>query len=448
MLKRYAFVGTGSRVTMFIHPIAERYRDVAQIVGFCDLSPTRMQYHLDTLKNEFGYENDPVFYGAAEFDRMIAEQKPDTVVICSIDATHAEYIIRSLRAGCDVVVEKPIAIDAAQCAAIQEAALKSDRKVRVTFNVRWSPGVTRVKELLEAGTIGVIQHVQMEYLLNTAHGADYFRRWHSSMAQSGGLLVHKSTHHFDLINWWIDSIPKTIFANGKLAFYGKENAVRRGDERFTTYERYTGSDTGGDPFAIDLNEKRRNILYYQAEKDDGYIRDRNVFRNDIDIYDTMSVLATYRNGVHLTYTLIAYSPCEGYRVCITGDRGRIEYSETLGTHLMMGQTEKELTRAQNAIPAGAKGRTLTVFPHFKDNYTVDIPTASGGHGGGDPLLQEQILSPSAPNDQWQRGAGWEQGIASAMLGICANKSIATGDRITLTDLIPLRPDATRLSELT
>ena len=65
-------------------------------------------------------------------------------------------------------------------------------------------------------------------MLDTSHGADYFRRWHREKDKSGGLLVHKSTHHFDLVNWWLASSPKTVFAMGGLRFYGRENAEGRG----------------------------------------------------------------------------------------------------------------------------------------------------------------------------------------------------------------------------
>src|SRR5687767_15253676 len=82
--------------------------------------------------------------------------------------------------------------------------------------------------------------VTVEYLLNTSHGADYFRRWHAQKENSGGLLVHKATHHFDLINWWLDAVPETVFAQGALAYYGRENAMRRGDAQWTGYPRYLG----------------------------------------------------------------------------------------------------------------------------------------------------------------------------------------------------------------
>ena len=88
-------------------------------------------------------------------------------------------------------------------------------------------------------TIGQVTSVHFEWLLNTRHGADYFRRWHRDKRNSGGLLVHKSTHHFDLVNFWIGSHPETVFAFGDLMYYGRENAEARGVTQF--YNRATGN---------------------------------------------------------------------------------------------------------------------------------------------------------------------------------------------------------------
>lgn len=444
--KRYAFVGTGGRVVTFLHPLATTYRETGEAVALCDPSPTRMHHHIELLKEECDFDARLAFYGTDDFDKMLVVERPDCVVVTSVDTTHADYIARALRAGCDVVVEKPIAVDATQCGLIQTAAQSSKNSVRVAFNYRWAPGVNAVKELLMSGTIGTVQHVHMEYLLDLNHGADYFRRWHSQMANSGGLLVHKATHHFDLVNWWLDAIPEFVFARGHLGFYGKDNAVRRGDERFTRYDRYTGNDTGDDPFALDLT-KRGTKLYYEAEKDSGYIRDKNVFRDGIDIYDTMSVSAGYRTGAMLTYSLMAYSPYEGYHVTFTGDRGRIEYREVHGSHLIMGQNDEALAAEQSATPEGHSPFQLRVFPHSGKAREIRIEERPGGHNGADPLLQEQIFSANPPLDTLHRNAGWEQGIASAMLGISANHSIATGQQVRISDLLKIRPEATKLSDL-
>jgi predicted dehydrogenase len=217
---RFVAVGTGARIPMFIDPIVDLYRENNELAGLCDVSRVRSLYHQRRLSEAYGIAPVPVY---ADFDQMLRETRPDTVIVCTPDCFHHDYIIKALDFGADVISEKPLTIDAAKCREIFEVVRRTGRRVRTTFNYRWSPGVSKVKELILSGAIGRPRHVQFEYFLNTAHGADYFRRWHSCKAISGGLLVHKSTHHFDLINWWIDAIPSEVHAIGELVFYGREN---------------------------------------------------------------------------------------------------------------------------------------------------------------------------------------------------------------------------------
>src|SRR5690606_38965347 len=116
---------------------------------------------------------------------------------------------------------------------------------------------------------------------------------------------------------------------------GRENAARRGEQY--DYIRYTGEPKAqSDPFALRLDQRPDyQGLYLEAEPESGYLRDRNVFGDNITVEDTMSLTARYRNRAILTYSLIAYSPWEGYRVAITGDRGRLEVElvEQVGKHI-------------------------------------------------------------------------------------------------------------------
>lgn len=444
--RRFAYVGTGGRVKMFLDPVAKLYSAEAEIAGLCDLSLTRASFQQKRLREQFGYPTVPV-YGAEDFSKMLRETDPDLVIVCTIDREHDHYIVESLRAGCDVVTEKPMTIDAVKCRRILDAVEETGGSVRVAFNYRWAPGPTKVRELLASGTIGTIRQVNMEYLLNTSHGADYFRRWHSCKQDSGGLLVHKSTHHFDLINWWIDAIPERVFAQGGLFFYGRENAIRRGDEAFTRYPRYYGHPTADDPFAYDYSrsllqdEEYEKTLYLNgAERETGYIRDQNVFRDGINIEDVMTVQVRYRTGVLLNYSLNAFSPYEGYRVSFTGDRGRLEYEEWHGAHILGADT----TGAEHTSKAR---HVLKVFPHFKNPSTVEIHRLEGGHGGGDPLLQEQVLAQNPPKDPYGRPAGHQQGAASVLIGIAGNASMLTGLPVNIGDLVTLQPEAQKLSQL-
>lgn len=446
--RRFAYVGTGGRVKMFLDPVAESYREEAEIVALCDLSLTRARFHNRRLQEKFGYSTVPVYH-SSDFGKMLQETAPDEVVVCTIDREHDRYIIEALEAGCDVVTEKPMTIDAERCRRILDAVERTGRTVRVAFNYRWAPGATKVKELLSSGVIGRIHQVTMEYFLNTSHGADYFRRWHANKSDSGGLLVHKSTHHFDLINWWIDSIPESVFAQGGLRFYGYENAVARGDARLTRYPRYFGHDTKGDPFAYTYGDSmvEDNVyeegLYLQAEAETGYVRDQNVFRKGITIEDVMNVMVRYRSGTLLNYTLNAFSPQEGYRVTFSGDGGRLEYEEDHGAHILDAEGRRVPV---NEHSHGGPHR-LRVFPHFRPSYSVPVSAGEGGHGGGDCLLQEQIFAAQPPVDPFGRSAGHLQGTASILVGIAANRSMEHGGEVVVRDLVDLAPSALRLSEL-
>ena len=440
--RRYVVVGTGARAANFIRPLAERFRDQESLAGLCDLSLTRLAYY-NVMLGKMGHPAVPA-YRADQFGRMLDEQRPDVVIVTTKDSTHDDYIVRALHHGCDVITEKPMTIDAGKCRAIFEAVAQTGRKLQVAFNVRWSAHRTKVRELIAAGTIGRVASVHVDYLLNTQHGADYYRRWHATMADSGGLLLHKSTHHFDLVNWWIDAIPEQVFAFGRLDFYGRRAALDRGDKALTTYPRYTGEPAAiGDPFALDLRKNESyTALYLNAEAETGYLRDRNVFREAIDIYDNMSVVVRYRTGVQLNYALLSFSPREGMRVAINGDCGRIEYTELQPTHIPQIDSEA----APRAVEDQG-GQSIRVYPLFQPSYDVQVEMLPGEHDGADDLLSEQLFSRTAPEDPFGRKAGHEQGAASILIGVAANESIAQNRPVNLADLLPLKRGATRLSEL-
>jgi predicted dehydrogenase len=379
-------------------------------------------------------------YHADDFDRMIAETKPDAVIVTTMDSTHHLYINRAMELGCDAITEKPMTIDAAKARSIFDTIDRTGRRLRVTFNYRYAPIATAMRQQLMEGKIGRPLHINFQWVLDTFHGADYFRRWHREKDKSGGLLVHKATHHFDLINWWLQSYPKQVFAFGDLKFYGRQNAESRG-ERYG-YERYTGQTAAtSDPFALrlDTNDTLRN-LYLEAEKETGYLRDRNVFGDNISAEDTMSVTARYRSGVILTYSLVAYSPWEGYRVAITGDKGRLEVdlTEQVGRTFVAGQEETPVFAPSDPeIVAKFGGAQIRLFPMFGQPYEVPIPQAKGGHGGADPVMLEQIFSPNPPADPYQRAASHIDGAASILLGIAANESIASGQPVDVDTLLKL-----------
>ena len=435
-MKRYALVGTGSRARMFVDPLVTTYRGDGELVALCDPNPAHSTTTTSGSKGNWAITVCRRTLPTTSM-RWYGTQTPDTVIVTTIDAFHHEYVIRAMELGCDAVTEKPMTVDDEKCRAMLDAVERTGRDLRVTFNYRWSPGTTMVKKVLLDGAIGDVLHVDMEYLLDTSHGADFFRRWHREKKNSGGLLVHKATHHFDLVNWWLDAVPETVFGWGKLAFYGRENAEMRGMK--VEYERYSGHDISDDPFAIDLSaDERLTRLYYDAEQYDGYQRDRNVFGDGITIEDTNSLLVKYRTGVVLNYSLNAYLPREGFNVVFNGTKGRIEYEEEHASGVVPGQKRDREHQWMSK---------LRVLPMFGEPYEVSIPIAEGAHGGGDPPLQAQLFSGAPPPDPWGRNAGHGQGAASVLVGIAANRSLETGRPVRVGELCPALGEATRLSEL-
>ncbi|MCB0068992.1 MAG: gfo/Idh/MocA family oxidoreductase, partial [Caldilineaceae bacterium] len=261
-----------------------------------------------------------------------------------------------------------------------------------------------------------------------------FRRWHREKQNSGGLLVHKATHHFDLVNWWIGSYPQSVFALGSLSFYGKENAEARGEHY--DYVRYTGETAAADdPFALQLtSQDALKGLYLDAEAETGYLRDRNVFGEPITIEDTMTVTARYANGALLSYCLVAYSPWEGLRIAVTGDKGRIEMDiEESITHLLGDGEAKDAQASKGPF----KQARMRVFPMHGTPYEVDVPVGDGGHGGADPVMLEQIFLPDPPADPFGRAASHIDGAASVLVGIAANESMRTGRLVHIEELFNL-----------
>jgi predicted dehydrogenase len=413
---------------MFTEAFTEKYNDSSEIVAICDCNKGRLDL---AAKQLVGVFPDVKCYPAEKFDDMLRVHKPDCVIVTTRDCAHDDYICRSLEAGCDVITEKPMTIDEHKCQRIVDTIKKTGRKVRVTFNYRYSPPRSQIKKLLMDGIVGKILSVNLSWYLDTNHGADYFRRWHSNKSNSGGLLVHKSTHHFDLVNWWLSSVPQTVFAKGQRVFYNAEQACRYGLE--THGDRCFNCKVSDKcNFYLDMRDVPLiKQLYLDNEKYDGYIRDRCVFRDDIDIEDSVGIVAQYQNGAILTYSLNAFMPWEGYRLEINGTKGRLEQlchesSYISGDGKVQGGLEVE-------------GTSLKIYPHFQTPYEIPIWQGTGAHGGGDIVLLEDIFGSPAP-DPLKRAADYIQGAYSILLGIAANNSIKTGKMIMIDDLVKGLPE--------
>ncbi|SDY26896.1 Oxidoreductase family, C-terminal alpha/beta domain [Evansella caseinilytica] len=427
MKKRYVLIGSGGRAEFFYGALARDFKQTGELAAFCDVNQTRMNYANKLLTEKYHYHAVST-YLSWDFDKMIEVEKPDVVIVTTVDRTHHTYIIKALEAGCDVITEKPMTVDAEKCQAIIDAVHRTGKEVRVTFNYRYAPHNTKIRELIQSGVIGDVFSVHFEWALDTQHGADYFRRWHRDKRNSGGLLVHKSTHHFDLVNFWLGTEPDTVYASGGLRFYGKENAEARGGTTF--YQRAHGSEHAkNDPFALHLAENEHlKAMYLDAEAEDGYQRDQSVFGDGISIEDTLGVIVTYKNKAILTYSLNAYLPWEGFLVAFNGSKGRIEVKVREQSYINSG--------GEKAAEGAVEEKSITVIPMFGKPHEVEIMEGEGGHGGGDPLLLKDIFG-TPGEDEFRRAASHVDGAMSILTGIAGNISLRTGQAVKVDELIRL-----------
>ncbi|MBE6883081.1 MAG: Gfo/Idh/MocA family oxidoreductase [Ruminococcaceae bacterium] len=411
MKKKYVFAGASQRMLgMFATPLKNDFAEVAELCGVYDINPGRAKFVADRIGM-------PAF---DDFDKMIAETNPDIVLVTTVDAYHSDYVIRALEAGCDVITEKPMTIDAKRCKAILDAEKKSGHKVTVTFNYRYAPFVTKVKQLIDEGLVGDIFSIHFEWLLDRnmdvqAHGTSYFRRWNARMAKSGGLLVHKSTHHFDMINWWIGQKPMKVSAFGKLNLYGPEGSKRYADGmRGTNCRNCKFADQCQFYYELKGFEKE---FYADNEKYDGYLKDNCIYADDIDIYDTMCVNVAYDGGTIMSYSLNATCAYEGWRVAINGSKGRLE--------AYLPETGPDVNPAFDTIR----------FFDLNNNVTeYRVTKAKGGHGGGDERLRKMLFLENVP-DPMGHSAGTQAGAESIMIGASANVSIKEGRIVDIWELL-------------
>ncbi|MDD5482987.1 MAG: Gfo/Idh/MocA family oxidoreductase [Kiritimatiellae bacterium] len=423
--KKYVQVGVGGRSWPYTAALGKTMRAECELVGLCDNNRGRLDLRNRRIVAELKSRPVPVYLDT-QFDSMIREQKPDVAVITSKDSTHDQYIVRAMNLGCDVVCEKPMTIDEKKCRRIVKAVKQTGRRLMITFNCRYMPPMMRVKELLMSGVIGRILSVDLRWMLDVNHGASYFRRWHAEKKSSGGLLLHKASHHFDLVNWFLSANPVEVFAMGARSFYGDQSGTAerlglKGHAQRCLECRHQKKC----PFFFDLKgSEDAKAMYLACEKYDRYVRDRCVFGKGIDIEDTMNLAVRYDSGAFLSYSLNAFTPWEGFHFAFNGTKGRLEF-DNIGFPIRGGKKLPDSVKA---------GEHIRLYPHFKPAMNIPTKFGKGSHGGGDDALMKDLFSAQPAGDKLMRAADYASGAMSILIGAAANISMRT-DKPVRIDLL-------------
>ncbi|MBS4207840.1 Gfo/Idh/MocA family oxidoreductase [Bacillus sp. FJAT-50079] len=424
-MKTFAICGVSNRaMSMFIQPLVTEFSERNQIVGLLDSDLRR----IDICKERFPELAAANSYKDGQFEQMIQETKPDAIIVVSRDDTHIDYILKALAKDIDVITEKPMVTTSKDAVKVLEAEKKSKGKVTVAFNYRYSPYHRKIKEMVLEGKIGRVTSVDLNWYIDTYHGASYFKRWNRQREFSGGLSIHKSTHHFDLVNWWIDQYPEEVFSYGALNYYGPDGELNPDP---STDNRYCGTCHVQNDCDYYMRWNPRTLQ--SAVKDDhikmdemndkqytGYRPDQCIFDSEINIEDTYTATVKYNKGALLSYSINFSVPYEGYRLAINGTKGRIETQEW---------------HAPSRVPFEVPEQTIDYYPLFGSKEIIHVVQTPGGHGGGDPILLNDIFLGVDPRRNYEILAGAEAGAYTIAVGEGVWKSAKENRPIKIEELL-------------
>lgn len=309
--------------------------DEAEIVAIADRDPEMLRAYRERYPERRQFET-------AEVDELL-RREIDAVCIMVRDEYHEDLACRTLEAGKAVYLEKPMAITIEGCDRILETAYRTRSKLFLGHNMRYMAFVRKMKEIIDAGTIGEVQCVWMRHFVN--YGGCYFHHWCSERKNCTGLLLQKGAHDIDVIQWLAGGSPVRVTGMGRLSVYNRTTDRLREGEK--PDRKIAFSDDAWPP----LEQKK--------------------LAPRIDVEDHNMLLMQLDNGVQASYLQCMYTPDQGRNYTFIGTRGRLE-SVNVGT-----------------------GMELRVWTSRSHDATPDIEyklrPQAGGHGGADPLIMRAFV---------------------------------------------------------
>ena len=224
-----AIAGLGSRGKETYAQVAKLIPDKMKIVAVADINEEKVKLAAE----EFDIPAENCFYSAEEMLGM--EQLADVMVIATQDRQHVGHAIPALKKGYHLLLEKPISPVLEECQELVKVAKECDRKVVVCHVLRYTPVYQKVKEIIDAGTIGDVVSIMALENVGWWHQAHSFVRgnWRNK-EQSSPIIMQKSCHDMDILTWLVDSEAKRISSFGSLAHFKEECAPEGSTDRCNT----------------------------------------------------------------------------------------------------------------------------------------------------------------------------------------------------------------------
>lgn len=371
-------IGAGSRGSRYCEhmgQLPEKYK----IVGVADPDEARRA----KLQRAQNIPQENCF---ASWEDILAQPKmADLAVIATVDDMHYGPALKAIDKGYHLLLEKPVAQTAQQCADIALAAEKKGVSVLVCHVLRYTPFFKKIKQLLMEDVIGkVMSVVHVEAVGNVHQSHSYIRgNWHSE-AESTPMLLAKSCHDLDILQWLLDKPCKKVQSFGSLTYFKAENAPAGAPVRCAD---------GGCPIGSTCPYNCMK-LYYEDKKNDWFrgASTRNIAKREIPTdEEVMQALKTTDYGLCVFH---ANNDVVDHQVVNMEFDGGVTASFSMNCFNKGGRYIR-LFGTKGELYANMSDKEITVYSFAdKQLHTVAVAEAEesilGGHGGGDMGIVQEL----------------------------------------------------------
>lgn len=354
-----------------------------ELVGIAEPDDTIRSH----IQNQYGLPTDRCFCSYEELFSL--GRIADFAVIATQDQLHLKPSLMAIEQGYDLLLEKPIANTPQDCMAIYRAATQKCVKILVCHVLRYTPFARAVKEIIDQGKLGkIVSVIHSEGVGHIHYSHSYVRgNWHNR-AKSSDMLLAKSCHDIDLLQWFLGRQPKRIQSFGSLSYFLPKDCPPGAPQRcidgcpvsehcpynaVKIYRDYTDEEMGDIGWVREAATRKHNpseedIYKILTETDYG----KCVYRCDNDVVDHQTVNMEYENGETVIFSMCAYNE-GGRRIQIMGTKG-----ELISTDF---DTIELFTFNDNRDNAPQKDHWYKETIHTSEEGISQAIT--GGHGGGD-----------------------------------------------------------------
>jgi predicted dehydrogenase len=394
-------LGGGSRGSTYAH-YAKDHPQEMEVVGIAE----PRDFHRESFVQNYGIPLKNVF---RDWESALEQPKfADAVVVSTQDRMHFGPVMKALAKGYHVLVEKPMSVIESECKRMTLEAEKRGKILAVCHVLRYTPFYREMKRLVSSGVIGdvvTVEHIEPVKYWHHAHS--YVRGNWRRADQSSPMILAKSCHDLDIINWLVGKRCRRLSSFGSLKHFTRDNSPRGSSSRctdcgvektcpYSAVKIYMNPEWQGWPVNIittDLSPKGR----MKALQEGPY--GRCVYRCDNDVVDHQVVSLEYDGGITASFTMTAFATIGDRRTRVMGTRGELIGDSRYIEHLDF------LTDKKNVI-----------------DTVIGGGDAGTGHGGGDVGLMRDFCRAVAQNDPALLASSARDSLASHLMAFAAERS--------------------------